>query len=126
MSALSHALLINGSTDHHWHKLVTQIIAPHATLHIGSEATLEDWLAQADYALMIVDATVVRDVPALIRRLRQLQPSARVIVASAAPSWAHARAAFLAGAFDYVLKSLNRDDIESAIVAALAAAPPAR
>lgn len=73
MSALSHALLINGSTDHHWHKLVTQIITPHATLHIGSEATLEDWLAQADYALMIVDATVVRDVPALIRHLRQLQ-----------------------------------------------------
>lgn len=126
MSALSNVLLINGSNDHHWHKLVTQIIASRGRLQIGSEPTLDDWMAHARYEVIIIDASVVADAPALIRRLRAQQPCARVIVASAAPTWVHARAAFLAGAFDYALKSLNRDDLEPVIAAALAAPPPCR
>ncbi len=121
-----HILLVNGSNDHQWHKLIAQIVAPKATLCIGSEATIDAWLAQHHYTIVLIDASAVADAPQLIRHIRAQQSCARVIVFTAAPAWMHARAAFLAGAFDYTVKSLDSDEIEAAIAAALSAPPPFR
>jgi DNA-binding NtrC family response regulator len=126
MAEQKHILLVNGSSDHQWHKLIAQIAAPKAALCVGSEATIDAWLAQHRYAIVLIDASAVAEVPGMVRQIRGRQPCARVIVFTAAPDWTHARAAFLAGAFDYTVKSLDADAIESAIEAALGAPPPYR
>lgn len=120
-------LLINGSSDNHWHTLVERIADAHGDLTIGAEAGVPALLAKAGYAVILIDASAVEQVPALIRRIRAQQTYARIIVATASPSWQGARAAFLAGAFDYIVKSLGYDDLASVVAAAIdAPAPPCR
>lgn len=117
-------LLINGSSDDHWHTLIERIADAHGDLTIGAEAAVPGLLSEARYAVIIIDASAVEQVSPLIRRLRALQSYARIIVATASPSWQGARAAFLAGAFDYIVKSHGYDDLASVVAAAIDAPPP--
>ena len=119
MLAELRVLLVNGSSDHQWHKLVAQIVGARGCLQIGSEATIDAWLAQSKYAVVIIDASVVAHVPQLIRYIHAQQPAARVVVVAAAPTWQNARDAFQAGAFDYTVKSLNRDELATFLGAAI-------
>src|SRR6185295_13533557 len=57
----------------------------------------------------------LEDVPGLVAEIRDRRPSAHVVVASATSSWEHARAAFRAGAADYVLKSGRPDEMLATI-----------
>ena len=124
MAAQIGVLLINGSNDHQWDRLIAQIVATRGHLRVSSEQTIDVCLAQGSYAVVIIDASVVTCVPQVIRHIHAQQARARVIVVTAAPTWIHARAAFLAGAFDYIVKSLNHDDLETVIGAAIDAPPP--
>ncbi len=117
-------LLINGASDDHWHTLVERIAETYGALTIGSAATAPALLAEGRYAVIIIDASVVEQVPQLIRRIHTQQPYARIVVATASPSWQGARAAFLAGAFDYTVKSLCYDDLAGVVAAAIDAPPP--
>lgn len=120
-------LLINGASDDHWHTLVERIAEAHGALTIGTAAQVNALLGEARYALIMIDASVVEQVPPLIRRIHAQQPYARIVVATASPSWQGARAAFLAGAFDYTLKSLSYDDLAAVVAAAIdATQPPCR
>ncbi len=124
MSHPHRILLINGSSDNHWHTLVERIADAHGDLTIGAEPAVPALLAKDGYAVIIIDASAVEQVPALIRRIRAQQAYARIVVATASPSWQGARAAFLAGAFDYIVKSLGYDDLASVVAAAIDAPPP--
>lgn len=120
-------LLINGASDDHWHTLVVRIAEAHGALTIGVAAEVNTLLAEARYTVIVIDASVVEHVPALIKRIHAQQPYARIVVATASPSWQGARAAFLAGAFDYTVKSLSYDDLAAVVAAAIdARQPPCR
>lgn len=121
MTEAAHVLLINGSCDQQWHQLIAQAVAAKGDLQLGSAQAVDELLARRPFRVVIIDASAVAHAPALIRRIHARQPGARVIVATAAPTWTHARAAFRAGAFDYIVKSLNREEIELAVLAAIGA-----
>lgn len=60
----------------------------------------------------IVDATKVEKVEEEIATLRAKYPSRRIVVITGNPTWQGARAAFEAGANDYLLKVLGDEDRE--------------
>ncbi len=79
---------------------------------------------QSDYDVIIIDAGEVRDAALLASRLRARWPEARVVIATASPTWRRAREALRAGATDYIRKSLDEEELRSKIQAVLDAPPP--
>jgi DNA-binding NarL/FixJ family response regulator len=63
----------------------------------------------------IVDATFEEEVEAEVSRLRNQHPERRIVVMTASPTWARARAAFQAGAIDYLPKTLGVEELTAAI-----------
>jgi DNA-binding NtrC family response regulator len=116
-------LLINGIRERRWRKVLEEALAPLGTLQVGEEKDAVEVVLQQSYDVVVVDATVVKDVPLLVSRIRAQQPDARIVVATASPTWRRAREAFYAGATDYIRKSLNKEEILSAFQAALAKTP---
>jgi CheY-like chemotaxis protein len=117
-------LLINGIRERRWRRVLEEALAPLGTLQVGKEEDAVEVVLQQSYDVIIVDATVVKDVPLLVSRIRTQQPDARIVVATASPAWQRAREVFYAGATDYIRKSLNEEEILSAFQAALAKMPP--
>lgn len=62
-------------------------------------------------ALVIVDATVVEQVENEVMRLRTECPARRIVVLTASPTWQRARAAFAAGAMDYLPNTLDKKEL---------------
>jgi DNA-binding NtrC family response regulator len=111
-------LLINGSRDD-WHVVLEEALAPLGALQIEKEENVLKCVQLDGYDLLIIDATVVENVPALVVRIRAHYPGARIIVTTASPTWRRAREAFQTGVIDYIRKSLDRDEMRSAVQTAL-------
>jgi DNA-binding NarL/FixJ family response regulator len=79
---------------------------------------------QDHYDVIVVDAATVEDVPSLVSHLRAQWPAARVVVATASPTWKRAREALQAGAVDYIRKSLSEKEILSVFRDILSRTPP--
>jgi len=109
------ALLINGSQDHLWAKILRDALSSLATLKTATEEDAIILLSSKEYDLVLIDSSAVKDVPLLIARIRTQQPNIRTIVATSSPTWTRAREAFRAGAMDYIKKSFDVDDVRSAI-----------
>jgi DNA-binding NtrC family response regulator len=112
-------LLIDGIRDHYWRQVLEEALAPLGTLQTGDEREAIKLVLQQSYDLVIVDATEVKNVPLLISRIRAQRLDARVVVATASPTWRRAREAFQAGATDYIRKSFDREEILFTLQAAL-------
>lgn len=61
--------------------------------------------------LIIIDSTMVENVDKLVSTLRRENPKRRIVVMTASPTWQRARAAFEAGAMDYLPKTLQQDEL---------------
>ncbi len=112
-------LLVSERSDTHWPLVLRQALTPLGKLHIVSEEKALQIVAQSYYDAIIVDAGAVTDAIAIVSRLRAQQSKARIIVATASPTWTRAREALHAGAVDYVRKSLDEKELRSAIEAVL-------
>jgi DNA-binding NtrC family response regulator len=112
-------LLINESSDHYWHEVLERTLTSIGTLQIstGEDANVLEQLDRFD--LIIVDATAVENMPLFVARIRSQRPEARIVVATASPTWTRAREAFQSGAIDYIRKSLDREELLGAVQAAL-------
>ncbi len=85
--------------------MLTEALSSLATVTVISENEAIEHIMQLSYDMILVDATVVRDVPSLIAHIRDRLPEANVIVGAADLNWEMARAAFQAGALDYIDQS---------------------
>lgn len=117
-------LLISSTRERRWHQSLKEALAPLGTLQVGEEKDAIEVVLQQSYDVVIVDATVVKDVQLLVSRIRARQPDTRIVVATASPTWRRAREAFYAGATDYIRKSLNKEEVLSVFQAALTKTPP--
>ncbi|HXU38727.1 MAG TPA: response regulator [Blastocatellia bacterium] len=117
MSGRIEFLVISSSREHHWYETLRKTLAPVGTLRIETEEEAVKLVMSVGYDLVIVDATVVDNVPLLLARIRAQRPSAYVVVATANPSWDKARQAFQAGASDYVSKSFDATEILAVVSA---------
>src|SRR6267378_3009134 len=103
-------LLTCGKEDNNWQAYLKEALAP-----LGKLRTMEVKEAMNSdnhtHDLMIIDATFTENVDALISEIRSAQPERRIVVVTASPTWQRARAAFEAGAIDYLPKSLSKTDL---------------
>jgi DNA-binding NtrC family response regulator len=93
-------LLLIGEPDNAWQhslEIASQSLGRLRTLAI-SELIQESM----NYDCYILDAASIPDVIALIKQIRRQHNEARIMVASDDTSWKKARAAFRAGAIDYI------------------------
>ncbi len=117
-------LLVGQETSAHWAEILEQALSGLGELHRMTEQEAMQADTQNRYAVIIVDAGVVSNVAPCIIRLRQKWPEARIVVATASPTWQRAREAFLSGATDYIRKVLNPKSLRSKIKRVLDNPPP--
>jgi len=117
-------LLIGRPEETGWSRILSQALAPWGALETVSEADATERIAQYRcHAIVIIDATAIENVPALVSRLRRQCPESRIVVATASPTWQRARDAFQAGAVDYIRKSWDSKELLAAIKDVLGEAP---
>jgi DNA-binding NtrC family response regulator len=107
-------LLITQSQESHWVRLLEETLLPVGNLQIATEASGIQYAVSREFKGIIIDAGSVDDLALLVSRIRAQQPMAKIIVVTASPTWQRAREAFLAGATDYIRKSLGKDDLRLA------------
>jgi DNA-binding NtrC family response regulator len=129
MTTIKRFLLITGidegTTDQAWSGLLSEALASLGELHSVTEQDALGAIAQVSYELVIIDALAVDRVTLLVSRIRAQQPTLRIVIGTASPTWRRAREAFLAGAADYIQKTYDKDELLSDLLASLAKVPPA-
>lgn len=117
-------LLISDREDSLWFQILARALVPLGELQVVSEKEAVQHILQHTYDAMIVDAAGVDDVSFLVSRLRAQQPQARIVVATASPTWRRAKEALQAGAMDYIRKSLSEKELFFLFKDILAKTPP--
>ena len=108
-------LLVGTGLEALWPLVLQRALSPLGKLYAVSEDAALRTVAEGSYAVAIVDASAVSDVPVLVSCLRARQPQLRVVVVTASPTWQRAREAIRAGAADYIRKSLDEEYLRSRI-----------
>ena len=104
-------LLTCGFEDHNWQTYLREALAPLGKLRTMEVQEAMNLSGDHLQELMIIDATFTENVDMLVSRVRSAQPDRRIVVVTASPTWKRARAAFEAGAIDYLPKSLTKADL---------------
>jgi len=110
-------LLIGKSSDTTWEVALQKALAPLGWLDAIFEDKALQQLQQKHYDVIIVDSVSTKDVVGLVSLLSQRHPLIPVVVVTASPTWQRARQVFLAGASDYLRKTLDADTLLTAFKA---------
>ena len=113
-------LLIGNPSDSIWVTILRNALYPLGQLDLTSESEASMCVQQKHYDLIIIDAAVFNDVEALVAALHRQQPTIPIVVVTSSPTWQRARRIFLAGATDYVQKSLDTNTLLKTFQAILA------
>ncbi len=124
MKPQTQILLIGYQAQEGWNKILAEAVKTIGNVRSIKENEVE-LITHASFDFIIVDASLVSEAAPLIRRIRPLQPRARILVVTSSPDWQMAREALKAGANDYISKSYDKRDLQAAVKATLAQ-PPAR
>ncbi|MFP5262399.1 MAG: response regulator [Blastocatellia bacterium] len=112
--------LLIGEQGDFWRQVLEGALAPMGHLQTVEEKSAIDLVIENEYAAIVIDAAHVGSFGLMTSRIRAQRPDARVIVATAAPSWQRAREAFKSGATDYIYKSADEAELLASLEAALA------
>jgi DNA-binding NtrC family response regulator len=105
-------LLTCGCEDENWQTYLREALSPLGKLRTMEVKEVMNFSEEHKQELVIIDATFTEDVDALVSRIRSARPDRRIVVVTASPTWKRARAAFEAGAIDYLPKSLSKADLQ--------------
>lgn len=103
-------MIANCATRDCWRERLRAALAPLGTLEVVEVGNAMNQIKEAD-GLVIVDATFVDKVDAVVSNLRTERPDSRIVVMTASPTWQRARAAFEAGAIDYLPKTMEEGEL---------------
>lgn len=104
-------VLIGAREDGYWSCLLRDALSSLGRLDMIPAEEADARSIDPKYEVVTVDATYVKDVERFVSRLRLEKPDRRIVVITAAPTWQQARAAFEAGAIDYLPKTLTKRDL---------------
>ncbi len=104
-------LHIGGHDNSTWVTILGNSLTPLGQLDAISDSEIASYLHQKHYDLIILDAATLNNVETLITNLHQQQPNIPIVVMTTSPTWQRARRVLLAGATDYVRKSLDADTL---------------
>lgn len=103
--------IVVAKRDRLWLKNLRRGLEPLGSLQIaeGEDDVIFN-IRHQSFAAIIVDEHEVDDVPRLIKRIRDIQTDARIVIISEEPSWRNARNVLLAGATDYIKTTIGPND----------------
>jgi DNA-binding NarL/FixJ family response regulator len=104
-------LLVSDSLGGYWYQALRRALVDLGSLQVVSENEMAALLQEQTYDVVIVDAGAVTNAPEVVSQIHVLRPDTRVVVVTVSPHWKIARAVLLAGATDYLYKSLNEEEI---------------
>lgn len=112
-------LLLNGSDDDFSKDFLTEVLKPFGSLKVvpANQGSIPG--NEEPDGLIFIDATAVERAERLVAQLRLERPERRIVVLTASPTWKRARAAFEAGAMDYLPKTLPIEELRQAFRQAL-------
>jgi DNA-binding response OmpR family regulator len=119
MPSTARFLLIDGTSDEHWHTVFAKALIPLGELHTGTEDEAVQLVHSSAFDIIFLDASAIKHLVALVTALRITQKETPIIVLTASPTWDLARDLFRAGVTDYLRKSLNQEVVRSIAAAAL-------
>ncbi len=112
-------LLVSNASDDYWGQLLEQALSPLGSVQVCREQDTLTLVLQQNFGLIIIDAASVNDASQLVSFILSRQAKAKIVVATASPTWKQARRAFYAGATDYMRKLSDKKEILSTLQAAL-------
>ncbi len=117
-------LLIGDAPDDPWRQVIEEASAALGLLQAVKEIDTFRLIRQQDYDIIIIDAAKVEDAFGLTSCIRTRMPEAKIVIVTASPTWRRARAAFRAGATDYIRKSMNTKQISCVLQTTMGKMPP--
>ncbi len=116
-------LLIGTSKEDPWCQTIEKVSATLGSLQSVSEVgTGVEY--QDKYNIIIIDAANIENVPRQISTIKRYNPEAKILVATASPTWKRAREAYRAGAVSYFRKSINQAETRSELLSVIAKLAP--
>lgn len=107
-------LLIGSHPDSIWVAALRQALGPEARLDVAAAHESAGRLRKNVYDMIVLDYSAAADGPETLSELRRLKPAPPILVVSASPTWQQAKEVLLAGAADYMPKSLDVDELSAA------------
>jgi ActR/RegA family two-component response regulator len=107
-------VLLGTTNDNEWNKALKEALEPLGGIEVLQANRLGAGEPRSKYKVVALDATYVDNIERCVSQLRSEQPDRRIVVLTAAPNWQSARAAFEAGAIDYLPKTLDQSEIRRA------------
>jgi CheY-like chemotaxis protein len=123
MLGTNRLLLISDSQSDPWYQIFQEAVTALGTLKMARGEEALRLIRQQYYDLVVIDAARVADAFQLTSSIRKEEPDAKIIIFTASPTWRRAREAFRAGATDYIRKSMNKEDLLSALQVIMGKAP---
>jgi DNA-binding NtrC family response regulator len=112
-------LLVGDTGDRFLQETLEEILKHLGGMRVTTGERAIELVKATDFQAILVDATAIRDFGMLVSQIRLVKPGLNIIVLTASPTWELAREAFMCGATDYVVKSLDRDHLAREIYRAL-------
>ena len=119
-------VLITRTINDAWAQELSCILQPLGRLKLVPYEDFQLKKLSPSCELVIIDSSAVKSVVMLIADLLQSDPQCRVIAMTASPTWQRARAAFEAGALDYLSKNLRPEELLECVRAVLEKPRPAK
>lgn len=108
-------MIITNQKNSAWVKAVTEALIPSGQVTITLEDDAPKMVRLRPFDLILIDAsTIETDAVTLIKPLHELCPQTPIVVNTLSPTWRRAKEAFMAGAVDYVRRSLDIETIRLA------------
>jgi DNA-binding NtrC family response regulator len=107
-------IVITNYPDSSWLKTVVEALAFVAQVEAVAEQEVWTAVQKTPYDLILIDTSNINgDVVTLVKEVHQFLPTLPIVVFTTSPTWRRARELFLAGATDYVRRSLEKETILS-------------
>jgi ActR/RegA family two-component response regulator len=107
-------VLLGTTKDNEWNNALKEALKPLGGIDVMEPGQLAAGEPNSKYKIVALDASYIDNVERYVSQLRSEEPDRRIVVLTAAPSWQSARAAFEAGAIDYLPKTLDQCEIRKA------------
>ncbi len=105
-------LKIDFNRDKRWEAIIQKSTEKlGGLLEVLRDDEIEDLLCWSQYTLVLIDASLIKDLPKKISTIRNKSSTIKIIVLSPAPAYEQAKEVLKAGATDYRLKVSREEDV---------------
>jgi DNA-binding NtrC family response regulator len=117
--------VVSNKPESPWAKTVQDALAPLGQAHFATEAEAVTQIGQYSCDLIIIaSGDIEGEIGSLVQKIHEVKPDVPLVVTTNSPTWRRAREVFLAGATDYIRRTLDKEKILSFYQNVLQNPPP--